>query len=51
MCYCSEYFSYDFKANFLTAQAVPKQYTTQIGGKVTIGKHVIIGTTVKEKKI
>ena len=25
---------------------MPKQYTTQIGGKVTIGKHVIIGTTV-----
>ena len=36
----------DYKGNFLTGQAVPKQYTTQIGGKVTIGKHVIIGTTV-----
>ena len=36
----------DFKGNFLTAQAVPKKYTTRIGGKVTIGKHVIIGTNV-----
>ena len=36
----------DFKGNFLTAQAVPKRYTTRIGGKVTIGKHVIIGTHV-----
>ena len=36
----------DFKGNFLTAQVVPKKFTTQVGGKVIIGRHVIIGTTV-----
>lgn len=36
----------DFRGNFLTAQAVPKKFRTLVGGKVTIGRHVIIGTTV-----
>ncbi len=34
----------DYSGNFMTAQAIPQQYTTQIGGIVSIGRHVIIGT-------
>jgi len=33
----------DYSGNFLTAQAIPQEYTSHIGGLVTIGKHVIIG--------
>lgn len=33
----------DYSGNYLTAQAIPQKYTTQIGGIVSIGKHVIIG--------
>ena len=33
----------DYSGNFLTAQAIPQEYTSHIGGMVTIGKHVIIG--------
>jgi len=35
----------DYSGEYLTAQAIPKEYTTQIGGPVIIGKHVIIGST------
>jgi galactoside O-acetyltransferase len=35
----------DYSGDYLTAQAIPKKYTTQIGGPVIIGKHVIIGST------
>lgn len=33
----------DYSGNFLTAQAIPQEYTAHIGGLVNIGKHVIIG--------
>lgn len=33
----------DYSGNFLTAQAIPQEYTSHIGGLVDIGKHVIIG--------
>lgn len=33
----------DYSGNFLTAQAIPQEYTSHIGGLVTVGKHVIIG--------
>ena len=35
----------DYSGNSLTAQAVPQEFTNQIGGPVIIGKHVIIGST------
>lgn len=34
----------DYSGDYLTAQAIPKKYTTQLGGPVVIGKHVIIGS-------
>ncbi len=33
----------DYSGDYLTAQAIPQEYTAHIGGKVIIGKHVIIG--------
>lgn len=33
----------DYSGDFLTAQAIPQEYTSHIGGPVVIGKHVIIG--------
>ncbi len=33
----------DYSGNFMTAQAIPKEYTTQVGGVVSVGRHVIIG--------
>lgn len=33
----------DYSGNFLTAQAIPQEYTSHIGGLVSVGKHVIIG--------
>lgn len=33
----------DYSGNHLTAQAIPQKYTVQIGGVVSIGRHVIIG--------
>ena len=33
----------DYSGAFLTAQAIPQEYTSHIGGLVNIGKHVIIG--------
>lgn len=33
----------DYSGNFLTAQAIPQEYTAHIGGLVCVGKHVIIG--------
>jgi len=35
----------DYSGDFLTAQAIPQQYTAHIGGLVSIGKHVIIGSS------
>lgn len=35
----------DYSGNFLTAQAIPQEYTSHIGGLVNIGKHVIIGSS------
>jgi galactoside O-acetyltransferase len=34
----------DYSGEFLTAQAIPEKYTGYVGGHVSIGKHVIIGT-------
>jgi len=34
----------DYSGDYLTAQAIPQKYTKHIGGPVTIGKHVIIGS-------
>ncbi len=34
----------DYSGDYLTAQAIPQQYTAHIGGPVIIGKHVIIGS-------
>jgi len=33
----------DYNGNYMTAQAIPQEYTTKIGGPVLIGRHVIIG--------
>lgn len=33
----------DYSGNYLTAQAIPQEYTAHIGGVVNVGKHVIIG--------
>ena len=33
----------DYSGDFLTAQAIPQEYTSHIGGLVEIEKHVIIG--------
>ena len=35
----------DYSGEYLTAQAIPQEYTTQIGGIVSVGKHVIIGSS------
>jgi dTDP-4-amino-4,6-dideoxy-D-glucose acyltransferase len=35
----------DYGGDYLTAQAIPPKYTAHVGGKVTIGKHVIIGSS------
>lgn len=34
----------DYSGAFLTAQVIPEKYTTQVGGPVIIGKHVILGS-------
>jgi len=34
----------DYSGQNMTAQAVPQKYTKSIGGKVVIGRHVIIGS-------
>lgn len=33
----------DYSGDFLTAQAIPQEYTSHIGGLIDVGKHVIIG--------
>jgi acetyltransferase-like isoleucine patch superfamily enzyme len=33
----------DYSGKHLTAQVIPKEYTSYVGGKVEIGRHVIIG--------
>lgn len=33
----------DYSGEFLTAQAIPQEYTSHIGGLINVGKHVIIG--------
>jgi galactoside O-acetyltransferase len=35
----------DYSGDYLTAQAIPQEFTTKVGGKVVIGKHVIIGSS------
>ena len=35
----------DYSGEYLTAQAIPQEYTSHIGGPVEIGKHVIIGSS------
>jgi dTDP-4-amino-4,6-dideoxy-D-glucose acyltransferase len=35
----------DYSGQYLTAQAIPQEFTTRIGGKVEIRKHVIIGSS------
>jgi len=35
----------DYSGDFLTAQAVPQEYTSHIGGLVKVGRHVIIGAS------
>ena len=35
----------DYSGEFMTAQAIPKEYTKFVGGKVTLGRHVIIGAS------
>lgn len=35
----------DYSGDYLTAQSIPQKYTAHIGGPVTIGKHVIIGSS------
>lgn len=34
----------DYGGDYMTAQAIPQEFTTRIGGMVDIGKHVIIGS-------
>lgn len=33
----------DYSGEFLTAQAIPQEYTSHIGGLINVGRHVIIG--------
>lgn len=35
----------DYSGDFMTAQAIPKEFTKFVGGKVTLGRHVIIGAS------
>ncbi|SMP56925.1 acyltransferase [Anoxynatronum buryatiense] len=35
----------DYSGSYLTAQAVPQKYTNYRGGKVVLGRHVIIGSS------
>jgi len=35
----------DYSGEFLTAQAIPQEYTSHIGGVVEVGRHVIIGAS------
>jgi dTDP-4-amino-4,6-dideoxy-D-glucose acyltransferase len=35
----------DYSGDYLTAQAIPQEFTAHIGGPVVIGKHVIIGSS------
>jgi len=35
----------DYSGSYMTAQAIPKKYTKLIGGKISIKKHVIIGSS------
>lgn len=35
----------DYSGEYLTAQAIPQEYTSHIGGPVEVGKHVIIGSS------
>lgn len=34
----------DYSGKYMTAQAIPSEYTAYIGGRVEIGRHVIIGS-------
>ena len=35
----------DYSGEFMTAQAIPKEFTKFVGGKVSIGRHVIVGAS------
>ena len=35
----------DYSGDYMTAQAIPKEFTNFAGGKVTLGKHVIVGAS------
>lgn len=35
----------DYSGEFMTAQAIPKEFTKFVGGKVTLGRHVIVGAS------
>jgi dTDP-4-amino-4,6-dideoxy-D-glucose acyltransferase len=34
----------DYSGSYLTAQAIPQEFTAKVGGRVIIGRHVIIGS-------
>lgn len=35
----------DYSGDYMTAQAIPKEFTKFVGGKVTLGRHVIVGAS------
>lgn len=35
----------DYSGEYMTAQAIPKEFTKFVGGKVTLGRHVIVGAS------
>lgn len=35
----------DYSGEYMTAQAIPKEFTRFVGGKVTLGRHVIVGAS------
>ena len=35
----------DYSGDYMTAQAIPREYTKFVGGKVTLGRHVIVGAS------
>lgn len=35
----------DYSGEYMTGQAIPKQFTKFVGGKVTLGRHVIVGAS------
>jgi len=35
----------DYSGDYMTAQAIPREFTRFVGGKVTLGRHVIVGAS------